>query len=177
MARSDTDTDTDTGAPRHPLRNGLGLAVVVLVLDQITKYAVFVGLQPPFGGLPVTGFFNIVTVWNRGVSFGLFASGSPWTPVLLTGLALAVSALLAWWLRRADSRLLVVALGLVIGGALGNAIDRALYGAVMDFLDVHWAGYHWPAFNVADAAISVGAALLVWDALFGGRKSPKTFKS
>jgi signal peptidase II len=94
-------------------------------------------------------------------------------PVLLTGLALVVSGALTWWLRKADSRLMVVALGLVIGGALGNAIDRALYGAVMDFVDIHVAGWHWPAFNVADSAITVGAALLVWDALFGGRKSPK----
>ncbi|MQX36486.1 signal peptidase II [Roseospira navarrensis] len=159
---------------RRPLTWGLLLALIVVVLDQVTKYAVFAGVQPPIGGVAVTGFFNLVMVWNRGVSFGLFASGSPWTPVLLTGLALAVSAALAWWLRKADSRLMVIALGLVIGGALGNAIDRTLYGAVMDFLDVHVAGYHWPAFNIADSAITVGAALLVWDALFGGGKSHKT---
>jgi len=162
-------------APRKPLGVGLTMAAVVILLDQATKYAVFAWLKPPFiGGLEVTGFFNLVRVWNRGVSFGLFASGSPWTPVLLSGLALAVSAAMVWWLRRADSVRLVWALGLIIGGALGNAIDRSLYGAVMDFLDVHWAGYHWPAFNIADAAISVGAVLLVWDALSGGRKSPKT---
>lgn len=157
----------------RPLRTGLTLAAVVIALDQATKYAVFAGLHPPFGGIPVTGVFNIVAVWNRGVSFGLFASGSPWTPVLLTGLSVIVAAALGWWLRQATSRLLVVALGLVIGGALGNAIDRTVHGAVMDFLDFHWAGLHWPAFNVADSAISVGAALLVWDALFGGSKSPK----
>lgn len=158
----------------RPLTWGLVLAACVVALDQATKYAVFLGLRPPFGGLEVTGFFNIVTLWNRGVSFGLFANGSPWTPVLLIGLALAVALVLALWLRRADSRLLVAALGLIIGGALGNAVDRALYGAVMDFLDVHVAGWHWPAFNVADSAISVGAVLLLWDALFAGGKSPKT---
>jgi signal peptidase II len=157
----------------RPLTWGLGLALAVVALDQATKYAVFLGLQPPWGGVAVTPFLNLVTVWNPGVSFGLFASGSPWMPVLLTGLALVVSGALTWWLRKADSRLMVVALGLVIGGALGNAIDRALYGAVMDFVDIHVAGWHWPAFNVADSAITVGAALLVWDALFGGRKSPK----
>jgi len=159
---------------RHPLRWGLALAALVVVLDQVTKYAVFAGLRPPLGGLEVTSFFNIVTTWNRGVSFGLFASGSAWTPILLTGLALVVAAALAWWLRRAENRVVVVALGLIIGGALGNAIDRALYGAVMDFLDFHWAGWHWPAFNVADSGITVGAALLVWDALFGGAQSPRT---
>jgi len=162
------------GPMTRPLMWGLLVAALVVAFDQATKYAVFQGLQPPWGGLAVTGFFNLVTVWNRGVSFGLFASGSPWTPIMLIGLALMVSAALVWWLRRADSRLHVAALGLVIGGALGNVVDRALYGAVMDFLDFHVAGYHWPAFNVADAAISVGAALLVWDALFGGGKSPKT---
>ncbi len=163
------------GAPRGPLAVGLVIAAVVVVLDQATKYAVFAWIRPAvMDGLEITGFFNLVRVWNQGVSFGLFASGSPWTPVLLSGLALAVSGALVWWLRRADSPRLVWALGLIIGGALGNAIDRSLYGAVMDFLDFHWAGYHWPAFNIADSAISVGAALLVWDALSGDGKSPKT---
>jgi len=170
------DEERLTGAVRRPLASGLLLALAVVVVDQAAKYAVFQGIQPPWGGLAVTGFFNLVMVWNRGVSFGLFSSGSPWTPIMLIGLALVVSAVLAWWLRRADSRLHVAALGLVIGGALGNVVDRALYGAVMDFLDFHVAGYHWPAFNVADAAISVGAALLVWDALFGSGKSPKSLE-
>ena len=160
--------------PAHrALSIGLGLAAAVVLLDQATKYAVFAVVQPPFGGLEVTGFFNLVRVWNRGVSFGLFASGSPWTPVLLSALALLIAGALTWWLSRADSRRLVWALGLMIGGALGNAIDRTLYGAVMDFIDLHWAGYNWPAFNIADSAISIGAALLVWDALSGGGKSHK----
>lgn len=158
---------------QRPLGFGLGLAALIVLLDQATKYVMFAVVQPPFGGLEITGFFNLVRVWNRGVSFGLFASGSPWTPVLLSALALAVAGALTWWLSRADSRRLVWALGLIIGGALGNAIDRTLYGAVMDFIDLHWAGYHWPAFNVADSAISIGAVLLVWDALSGGGKSHK----
>ncbi|KAA5604579.1 signal peptidase II [Roseospira marina] len=161
-------------APARPVRWGLTLAAVVILLDQATKYAVFAGLQPAPTGVPVTGFFSLVRVWNPGVSFGLFATGSPWTPIVLTGLALAVSVGLAWWLRRAGSRVAVGGLGLLIGGAVGNAIDRMVHGAVMDFLDVHVAGYHWPAFNVADSAITVGAVLLVWDALFAGGKSPKT---
>lgn len=157
----------------RPLRQGLGLAALVVALDQATKYLVFAGLQPPFGGITVTPFFNIVAVWNPGVSFGLFATGSPWTPLALTGLALAVAGVLTWWLRQARGWRLITSLGLLIGGALGNALDRALYGAVMDFLDVNWGGYHWPAFNIADAAITVGAGLLLWDALSGEAKSPK----
>jgi signal peptidase II len=149
------------------LRLGVSTAVVVVVLDQITKGAVLAF----FAGMPraveVTPFFNLVLVWNRGVSFGMFGGGSvpPWA---LSTLALAVAAALVLWLWRADNRPMAFGLGLVIGGAVGNAIDRLRFGAVVDFLDFHLGRYHWPAFNVADAAITIGVGLLLLDALLGG---------
>ena len=137
----------------------------MLVLDQASK-AWLIGLLEAreFRGIEVTGFFNLVMVWNRGVSFGMLATGEETMRWLLTALALVISAGLVWWLRRQSHRLAVVAIGLVIGGAVGNAIDRIVYGAVADFFDVHVAGWSWPAFNVADSAITVGVLLLLLDA-------------
>ncbi|MEM9683195.1 MAG: signal peptidase II, partial [Pseudomonadota bacterium] len=112
-----------------------------------------------------------VLVWNRGVSFGMFGTDSPWGPVLLSALALIISACLVIWLRRVEERFLAAAIGFVLGGALGNVIDRLQYGAVADFLDFHAFGYHWPAFNVADSAITVGVVLLLYDSLFPARKA------
>jgi len=153
------------------LRLGLATAALVAALDQAVKYLVFLVVQPPrFGSLELTDFFGLVAVENRGVSFGLFTSGSPWAPLLLTAIAGVVVAALTFWLRHAETRMLSVSLGMLIGGAVGNAIDRAIHGAVMDFIDLHWHGYHWPAFNVADAAISIGAVLMVVDALFVRKK-------
>lgn len=151
---------------------GLGIAALVLVLDQVTKSLVLYGVFGlPFPApidvwrtpLEITGFFNLVLVWNTGVSFGLFANDADTMRWLLSAVALAISAVLVVWLRRADSGLLAAALGMVIGGALGNIVDRVLYGAVADFLDLHLMGYHWPAFNVADGAIVVGVAALLLD--------------
>jgi len=152
------------------LRIGMMAAALVAAADQATKYIVFYGFQPPYGGLEVTGFLSLVAVWNRGISFGLFSSGSPWAPILLTAIAATVVAALTFWLRQAETRMLSVSLGMLIGGAIGNAIDRLVHGAVMDFINLHYAGYHWPAFNLADAAISVGAVLMVLDALFVRKK-------
>ncbi len=165
------------------MRLGLGLAALVLVLDQISKwYVVEVVMRPdgmsetPFytpRAIEILPFFDIVMAWNRGVSFGIFNNDSPYNAVLLSALSLAISIGLVAWLARTRDTWLRVALGLIIGGALGNVIDRIRWGAVADFLDLHVAGWHWPAFNVADAGITVGAALLVVDALFGQRKSHK----
>ena len=123
--------------------------------------------------IEVTSFFNIVMVWNKGASFGLLSSQSPWTQILLGGLAVAISIVLVVWLMKAQNRWLAVSLGLVIGGALGNAIDRAVYRAVADFLDFHVAGYHWPSFNVADIAITIGVIMLLLDGLIAGRSDNK----
>jgi signal peptidase II len=103
------------------------------------------------------------------VSFGLFATGTDLGPWILSILALVIVAVLLFWLRKAEGILIPIAIGLIVGGAIGNVIDRVIYGAVVDFLDVYWGSYHWPAFNVADSSITVGAILLVADSLFSGR--------
>ncbi len=151
------------------LRSGLLLAFVVLVLDQLTKWIVLEPLDLANNPFAVTSFFNMVLVWNRGVSFGMFSEAGATGPWILTGLAFAVVIGLIYWLRQAEGWPTLTGLGLVIGGALGNVIDRIRFGAVVDFLDFHIAHYHWPAFNIADAAICVGAGLL----LIAGLLSPE----
>jgi signal peptidase II len=156
-------------ASRRPaVRLGLAVAAAWLVLDQLTKWWVLDGLMQPPRVIEVTSFFNLVLAWNRGVSFSMFYSYHDAMPWILSGVALAIVAFLGSWLLRADRALPALALGLVIGGAIGNVVDRLRFGAVVDFLDVHVAGWHWPAFNVADAGICVGVALLVLDGLFAG---------
>lgn len=154
-------------------RLGLGLAAAVLALDQATKWWIFeVVMQPP-RVIPVTPFFNLVLGWNRGVSFGLFGGDSTLNSWILSAIALAIVVMLVLWLRQADNPWTSAAIGLIIGGALGNVIDRLRLGAVMDFLDFQVAGYHWPAFNMADTAITVGAAALILDSLFRSPERPK----
>ena len=145
------------------MRIGLLTGGIVLILDHLTKWLIRDVVLDGVRYIEITGFFNLVEVWNRGVSFGLFASSSPWTPVLLSALAIGISIVLLVWLRKAETLLLSIALGIVIGGAVGNVIDRILWGHVFDFLDFHIAGYHWPAFNVADSAITIGVALILID--------------
>lgn len=145
-------------------RFGLLVALLVVVLDQATKALVLVSFEDG-EVLPVLPFFNLVLVWNRGVSFGMLDSAGAGAPWILSGIALAVVVGLLVWLRRAEERPLALGLALVIGGALGNVIDRVRFGAVVDFLDFHALGWHWPAFNVADSAICIGAAVLVLDGL------------
>ncbi len=152
------------------LKIGLSVGAIVVVLDQLTKWLIRDVVLGTGRDIEVTGFFNIVEVWNRGVSFGLFASDSPWTPYLLSALSIAISIVLMVWLRKAETTFLALALGFVIGGAIGNVFDRFIWGRVYDFLDFHAAGYHWPAFNVADAAISVGVALVLLDGFIAKRE-------
>ena len=155
------------------IRFGYLIAAAVIVLDQVTKYWIVYEVMSPPRVIEVTGFFNIVMVWNRGASFGLFGSSGGWGPLVLGALALAICAALSVWLSRTTDRWLGTAIGLVIGGALGNVIDRLVHRAVADFLDFHVFGYHWPSFNVADMAISVGVVLLLLDGLIGGRRHHK----
>lgn len=154
------------------LRHGLIIATVVAILDQITKYWAIDALTGANRVVEVTSYFNLVMVWNRGVSFGMMGGGAvpPW---LLAAVSAAVAAGLTLWLSRLDQRWLGAGVGLIIGGAVGNVIDRVVYGAVADFLDFHLAGHHWPAFNVADSAITVGVAILVIDSLLIRGRSTK----
>ncbi|MEE8394284.1 MAG: signal peptidase II [Rhodospirillales bacterium] len=154
-------------------RSGLIAAAAVVALDQATKWWVVENVMQPPRVIPVTSFFNLVMGWNRGVSFGLFNNSSDINAWIFTVLALLVVAVLMVWIYRVKAMLTALAIGLVIGGALGNVVDRLRFGAVADFLDFHLAGYHWPAFNVADASITVGAVVLVLESLFGGEEKPK----
>lgn len=161
-------------AERH---RGLGLVLLALILvaDRWTKELAIASLdgQDP---ITVTGFFNLVMVWNRGVSFGMFQQGDDMGRYLLTGFAVLVAIGLLVWMWRTPVRIAAIGLSLVAGGALGNAYDRIVYGAVADFLDFHLAGFHFWAFNIADSAITIGVGFLLLDAFRGGAKvspSPK----
>lgn len=152
------------------LKIGLLAAGTIVVSDQLTKWLVRDLVLDSVWRIKVTGFFNIVEVWNRGVSFGFLANDSQWTPHLLSALAIAITAILVFWLRKAETPFIAIAIGIVIGGAVGNVIDRIIWGHVFDFLDFHIAGYHWPAFNVADAAISIGVILILVDGFIAKRQ-------
>jgi signal peptidase II len=156
------------------LRMGWLVAAAALVADQLSKAVLLYGFdflaRGPEARIGVAPFFDLVMVWNRGISYGLFQVGSRAGTYFLIGLSLAAVMLLSWWLRKADRRLLELGLGLVIGGALGNVIDRAIYGAVADFFHFFAFGYDWYVFNVADAAITVGVVVLLLDAFL----SPET---
>jgi signal peptidase II len=156
------------------MKLGLLIAAIALALDQATKLY-FYDLLVADGrrAIEVLPFFNLVTVWNYGISFGMFNSGSAGASIIFVILALAIVAALLFWLRSVTALLVAVALGLVIGGAIGNVVDRLRFGAVFDFLDFHVAGWHWPAFNLADSAITVGVVLLCIDALFLSQASVK----
>ena len=151
----------------------LGLAGLVIVLDQLTKLWVLATLK--LGErIEVTSFFNLVLVFNPGAAFSFLSDAGGWQRWFFVVLAIAVSGWLTFLIRRhAAERLLPLAAALILGGALGNVIDRIRFGAVADFLDVHAAGWHWPAFNIADSAIRVGVALLVWQQLFHATKEEK----
>lgn len=156
------------------MQRTLILAAIVLLLDQLSKWAILEVVMPPPGGIRITGFFNIVLTYNTGVSFGLFQGEAAWQPYFLIAVNLAVSIGLLLWLRKQATGLLVWAVGLVVGGAVGNAIDRLHQPGVVDFLDFHLGGWHWPAFNLADSAIVCGVLLIVADGLFQpGKKGNK----
>jgi len=154
------------------MRLGLAVAVVVALADQASKAWVlnFFDMHPGERLVPVAPVFNLVLTMNRGMSFGLFNDGS-FNALVFTLLAAAIVAALVVWLARTRDILLRCAIGLVIGGALGNVADRLLRGAVVDFLDFHVGAVHWFAFNLADAAISVGVALMVIDGLRSRREA------
>jgi signal peptidase II len=162
-------------APGNARLAGLGLAIAALAfgLDQTHKWWMLgpydIAARQP---VKVTPFLDLVLVWNRGISYGLFASHADAVRYGLVALALAVSAGLAVWLLRARTLRLAAGLGLVIGGALANMLDRLVHAAVADFFLFHWAGWSWYVFNLADCAIVAGVALLVYDSFRDDRQEP-----
>ncbi len=149
------------------LKLGLRIAAITFFIDQASKwYLLNVVDMPAKGLIEVTDFFNLRMVWNRGVSFGMFSADTATGRYALILFALAVVAFLVVWLARAQNRLLGVAIGFVIGGAVANVVDRAIYGAVADFFDLYAWGYHFYTFNFADAGISLGVVLLIYESIF-----------
>ena len=157
----------------RPVLLGLLVAVLAIGVDQATKWWILLDVMQPPRVIEVTPFFNVVLVWNRGISFGMFSNESMAGVWILSLLALIIVGFLTNWLRKAESKRAAISLGLIIGGALGNVIDRAVHTAVLDFLDFYLGSFRWPAFNAADSFITVGAILLILDSLFhtGGNQS------
>jgi signal peptidase II len=148
----------------------LAVATLVIALDQATK----VSIQRAFAygeSLPLTSFFNLVLTYNKGAAFSFLSAASGWQGWLFTLVGVGASVFIVWLLvRHGRQRLFGLALALILGGAIGNVIDRLAYGHVVDFLDFHLGGWHWPAFNVADSGIVCGAALLILDEVLRMRK-------
>jgi len=152
---------------------GLATAAVVVILDQLSKAAVlaFFAARGLGDRESVTSFFNLALTYNRGISFGLFNGGAGLNALVFSLAAAAIAAVLLYWLSRVVSPFLAVAIGLIIGGAIGNVIDRLRLGAVVDFLDFHVGYLHWPAFNLADSAICIGVAAMLLDGLLLRREA------
>lgn len=144
---------------------GILIAIGVIVLDQISKMFVYSYLLEVGKAVEVTSFFNLVSAWNTGVSFSMFNNLGVNGVYILSAFSLGVVLFLLFWLNKEKSLYMRVSLGFVIGGAIGNVIDRIRLGAVYDFLDVHVGTHHWPAFNVADSFICVGAVLIILDGI------------
>ena len=165
-------------SPRRPPANRtpslwlwLSLAVLVLVIDQLTKWLI-VGQFTLGDSRTVTGFFNLVRAHNTGAAFSFLAQAGGWQRWLFTGIGVLASALMIWMLRsHPGQKLFGFAISFILGGAIGNVIDRLVHGYVVDFLDFHWAGWHFPAFNAADSAITLGAACLLLDELLRVKRS------
>jgi len=148
------------------MRNAWGWfagSLAIVAVDQLAKWVVLARLAPG-ERREVTEFFNLVLVFNKGAAFSFLAEAGGWQTPILVAFALGAALLVSWLLLRSPGRRMFCAgLALILGGALGNVIDRLRFGHVVDFLDLHAAGWHWPAFNVADSAITLGAALLILD--------------
>ncbi len=145
--------------------NWLGIASIIVLLDQVSKIAIS-KLLAVEGFIRVTSFFNLVLAYNKGAAFSFLASESGWQRYFFTGISVAASLFLIYLLKKHPTqKLFCWAVALILGGAVGNLIDRVMYGHVIDFLDFHIGTWHWPAFNVADSTICVGVLLFVLDEL------------
>ena len=151
---------------------GIVAALIVLAVDQASKWWILYRLDlPDTGQVVLLPVLNFTMVWNRGVTFGLLNGFGGWSYLVLAGVAFAVVVALGMWLHRAESRIVAIALGTIVGGALSNVIDRLRYGAVVDFIQAHLGAWSWYVFNVADAAIVCGVATLLLESLLR-RPSP-----
>ena len=159
-----------TALQRRPMLRWLWLAAAVLLLDYLTKGWAESALRE--GTIGVLPFLDLRLAYNTGAAFSLLADAGGWQRWLFAALAIGVAVALVVWLARLSrgEHRLGAALALIIGGAVGNLVDRLSLGYVIDFIDVHAAGWHWPAFNIADSAITIGAVLLLWDAFRPGRQ-------
>lgn len=148
----------------------IGIAALIAILDQFTKVLILGSFQ--YGEhLPITSFFNLVRVHNLGAAFSFLSDAGGWQRWLFTGIGVVATLFMTWMLRaHAGQRLFCSAISLILGGAVGNVIDRLIHGYVVDFLDFYWGRWHFPAFNLADSAITLGAALLILDELLRVRR-------
>ena len=159
------------GSSAAPFWPWLAIALAVILLDQFTK-TLIIGFFELGDSRTVTSFFNLVRVHNTGAAFSFLAGAAGWQRWFFIGLGVLATGFIVWMLRRhGGQRLFGWALALVLGGAVGNVIDRLLHGHVVDFIQVHYGGWYFPSFNVADSAISVGAALLILDELLRVRRA------
>lgn len=142
---------------------GILISLTILISDQIHKwYMLEIVDIDTIGKIEILPFFNFVMVWNKGISFGM-GQATDNAPLVFSAIASIIVIGLIIWMYKSSSKLLVISLSLVVGGAIGNVIDRIRFGAVADFFDFHVAGYHWPAFNIADSAVFIGAVMLFID--------------
>lgn len=148
----------------------LTIATVIIFLDQISKY-ILIPMVINGEVIEVSSFFNLVMVWNRGVSFGMFASDAEIMRWVLSTLAVVISIALLIWVHKDKIVPRTLPVGLIVGGAIGNVIDRIRFGAVADFFDFHLMGYHWPAFNIADSCIFIGVVIVLAQEFKNGKKS------
>ncbi len=148
-------------APTRQVKQGLLIALVALGVDQFSKWLMVAVVMDPPRIIPVTPFFNLVLGYNRGVSFGFLSGLGPAGPMVITALSLAVVIFLLVWLWRSTAVWDVIGIGMIVGGALGNILDRVRAGAVTDFLDFFVGQYRWPTFNLADTAIFIGVAVML----------------
>ena len=153
------------------IRLGLIVALASILFDQASKWWILVEVMDPPKVIPVTSLLNFVLTWNRGVSFGLFNNEGNFGAWFFSILAIIIVGILLIWLRKAETKVQSISLGFIIGGAIGNVIDRVNHLAVLDFIDFHLGGSHWPAFNAADSFITLGAAVLIVDSLFSRQKN------
>lgn len=144
---------------------GLSIAAAAVIIDQLSKYYVLHQLLGISAYIPYGSYFSVVRAWNTGVSFSMLNNYGHAGAYILSAIAVVIVLLLYHWLKKEDVRITQAALGLIMGGALGNVIDRLRFGAVFDFLDFHIADTHWPAFNAADSFICIGAAVIIAQAL------------